>query len=37
MRHWWTLPKTVAWLALKKSREILQDAVDDLKEWLNGR
>jgi hypothetical protein len=37
MRHWWTLPKTVAWLAEKAVTGLAQAAIDVMADWLNGR
>lgn len=37
MRHWWTLPKTVAAIAESGVKNLYQTAVDEVAAWLDGK
>jgi hypothetical protein len=37
MRHWWTLPKTVAWLAEKKVIQAFEVMGETMAAWLKGK
>lgn len=36
MRHWWTIPQTLKWIALEGATKLMQTAVDQMAAWLKG-